>query len=552
MSLQTDQLVSVSRDRVLNRSLLEYANQNRNEGFFNDVNIKVANECFSANRMVLSCFSCVFERMFKVEMKERYEETVEVKEVDEQSMKILIDYIYTGHIDIDSETVMNLLAAADYLQLEDVKQFCFEFLISILSSVTWFAVFTASNLYHNDSFDHHLQQYLSSNLEIVSLSKDFKALSKENLFLFVSYLDRNKVEESSVYQAVITWVKFDETSRKTELADLLQLIKFEKISHHFCGEIISNENLITDNYQCMKLAFQAFSQKLKAVKTAIVSFGGQSTAVRNSFRVFNFHQGQLQTNLYPDFPLPLQDLNALKLNNSIFCVGGQDTITSRKAYKIDILNKNKKWQELSPPNKVIDRSAAASFDESIVVAGGCTTASLSVGSASVECYLKPSNKWIAIASLNQARSQFKLVSNDGHLYAVGGSDNVCNLSSVERLSNLQSKWEFVQSMQTARKNHAAVSYERCVYVFGGENKGVHFKSVEKYDPAVNEWSYVSNMNTERSKLAACVMDRKIYVIGGVGTNGFIKTIECYDPLKDYWNVVGESHTDLQGHSMLAM
>ena len=51
MSLESIKIsVCVSRERADNRSLLEYANQNRNKEFFSDVNIKVANECFSASR----------------------------------------------------------------------------------------------------------------------------------------------------------------------------------------------------------------------------------------------------------------------------------------------------------------------------------------------------------------------------------------------------------------------------------------------------------------------------------------------------------------------
>ena len=174
-------VASASRKRADNRSLLHYANQNRDEGFFNDVNIKVANECFPANRMVLSCFSRVFERMFKVEMKERYQQTVEVKQVDEKSMKIVIDYIYTGRIDINNENVMNLLSAADYLQLEDVKEFCFEFLLSILASDNWYAIFTAVNLYKSCSIKHHFEKFLTENFVEISRSHDFDTLRKNEL-----------------------------------------------------------------------------------------------------------------------------------------------------------------------------------------------------------------------------------------------------------------------------------------------------------------------------------------------------------------------------------
>ena len=76
---------------------------------------------------------------------------MEVKQVNEKSMKILIDYIYTGHIDIDNQKVLNLLAASDYLQLEEVKEFCFKFFVSVLAPNTWFAIHTAATLYRNES-----------------------------------------------------------------------------------------------------------------------------------------------------------------------------------------------------------------------------------------------------------------------------------------------------------------------------------------------------------------------------------------------------------------
>jgi len=64
------------------------------------------------------------------------------------------------------------------------------------------------------------------------------------LILFIDFLDRYKVEESSVCQAVVSWIKFNENSIIKQLPDLIQLIKFEKLYEYFCGDIVSNENFI--------------------------------------------------------------------------------------------------------------------------------------------------------------------------------------------------------------------------------------------------------------------------------------------------------------------
>ena len=556
MFLQTDNPTSVSRKRVDNQSLLEYANQHRHKGFFNDVNIKVAKKCFPANRMVLSCFSPVFERMFKVEMKERYEQTVEVKQVDKKSMKIIIDYMYTGRIDIDNKNVMDLLAAADYLQMDEVKEFCFEFLISILGIDTWYAVFTASKLYQDHHFQRQFYQYLMINLHKVCLTDDFKVMPKSDLMYLVGNLDRNEVKEESLCQALVTWTKFDANDRKKELFEFLRLIKFEKLSEKFCSEVVAGVDLITENDQCLKYVFEAFSRKLNDVgsyvaESTIVSFGGDESG-KKCFEVFGLDKTDLRN--FTDIPIPLRDLRVLKLNDVIFCIGGSSAnLASRKALKIDLKSETQQWHEIAAPNVVVDESDAAIFDEVLVVAGGYESATFADPSSTVEAYWKALNQWNVIAPLQQARKKPVLVSCDGYLYAVGGYDLDGSISSVERIISWGSDWQFVEPMQTPRKNHTAVSCNGYIYVFGGENAHQKLKSVEKYDPAVNEWTYVSDMSIERRELAACVLNGRIYAIGGIDASGnFVKTIESYDPLKDSWSVVRETNHALKGNSMVVI
>ena len=113
--------------------LLKYANENRLLGFFNDVAIKVQNKTFPANRMVLSCYSKFFEKTFQVEMKEKYENSVTIHNISTKSMQAIMDFIYTGKIVINNENVMGLLSGADYLFVDEVKQYCFAFLASVLN-----------------------------------------------------------------------------------------------------------------------------------------------------------------------------------------------------------------------------------------------------------------------------------------------------------------------------------------------------------------------------------------------------------------------------------
>ena len=77
---------SVTRRRVANTNLLEYASKNRNEEFFNDVTIIAGNEMIPANRLVISNHSKCFEGMLRL----THENVIEIEAVDGTTMKALI------------------------------------------------------------------------------------------------------------------------------------------------------------------------------------------------------------------------------------------------------------------------------------------------------------------------------------------------------------------------------------------------------------------------------------------------------------------------------
>jgi kelch-like protein 17 (actinfilin) len=62
-------------------------------------------------------------------MLERNKDVVELHDVDAQSLKQLIDYAYSGEIDITEENVQVLLPASSLLQIQSVREACCKFLL---------------------------------------------------------------------------------------------------------------------------------------------------------------------------------------------------------------------------------------------------------------------------------------------------------------------------------------------------------------------------------------------------------------------------------------
>ena len=317
---------SVTRQRVANTNLLEYANKNRDEGFFSDVTIVAGNERIPANRLVLSCYSTYFEGMFKLQMRERYENIIEIKTIDGRELRALIDFIYTGSINIDEQNVMNLLSGAEYLQLHEVKEFCFEFLRSHITVDNSLGVLKTADLYRNESLKEKMLQYISINLDKVLQTDDFKQLSNEELITRISKLDRSQVKESWIFEAIVTWCNHSKKARERKFPGLFQMVQLQKVPIDYLEEVILEKELVTNAVDCHKIALSAFrtlvkEQTAKPQASKVLCFGGLGR--ENKVTVVYDLNSETSVNC-PDFAEKLQGHCPLLLNDYIYCIGGDN------------------------------------------------------------------------------------------------------------------------------------------------------------------------------------------------------------------------------------
>ena len=110
--------------------LLSKCAQFREQGEFIDVYLKVREEVFSAHRIVLAASSDYFHAMFAHGMKESNQEVIELKDesISAAALKIVLDSIYSGDLQVNDENIFDVLVAADHLQVTSVVQQCCDYL----------------------------------------------------------------------------------------------------------------------------------------------------------------------------------------------------------------------------------------------------------------------------------------------------------------------------------------------------------------------------------------------------------------------------------------
>ena len=108
--------------------VLRNLNAQRLKNQFTDVCL-VAGDCvIRAHKLVLAAGSAYFNAMFTSGLVEEQQDSVEIHSVSAKILSILVDFIYTGNVDITQDNVQELFAAADMLELEEVVSGCIAYL----------------------------------------------------------------------------------------------------------------------------------------------------------------------------------------------------------------------------------------------------------------------------------------------------------------------------------------------------------------------------------------------------------------------------------------
>jgi len=110
--------------------------QRRNEQFC-DVILEVGSgddqARLEAHRIVLCAASPFFNNALNSDMKEKKEGVIRLEETSKAVMEEVLEYLYTGHVDINDRNVFNLFKIADYLIVPSLKEQSSDFILRTLS-----------------------------------------------------------------------------------------------------------------------------------------------------------------------------------------------------------------------------------------------------------------------------------------------------------------------------------------------------------------------------------------------------------------------------------
>ncbi|CAH8515262.1 unnamed protein product [Heterobilharzia americana] len=218
-----------------------------------------------AHRVILAAASDYFAAMFGNELKEASEQEIWIHDVEPHSLKTLINYIYTGNLDLREETIGDLLAAACFLQITEASQACERFLTKRLDATNCLSMSRLSEQYGCELLRKRSTKFVLEHFSDVAQQSDFLNLSFKELVALVSS-DRLRVSnEATVFAACLRWTRNarsqdyrpENEGNESLLASLLKYVRLTQLPPRLLIDALEKETLFQEDLLAIRLVISA-------------------------------------------------------------------------------------------------------------------------------------------------------------------------------------------------------------------------------------------------------------------------------------------------------
>ena len=152
-------------------------NSQRRNGHFCDVILEVGSgddqDRLKADRIALCVASPFFYNALNSEMKEKKEGLIRLKDTSKALMEDVLEYMYTGHVDINEQNAYELMAVADYFILPSLKLLSTKFIEQTLSISNCITAYYSSVKYQCGELQERARSFIFANLIDKSILLDF-------------------------------------------------------------------------------------------------------------------------------------------------------------------------------------------------------------------------------------------------------------------------------------------------------------------------------------------------------------------------------------------
>lgn len=151
------------------------------EGKFSDFTIKTQKKEFPVHKAILHSQSAVFSAMFEQDMKENQSGIVEIKDLEDDTISMMLLFVYTGTVEnLDWEKASKLYFAADKYEVLSLEIQCSDYLKGNLSTSNVCECLILADMHNDKDLKSVVQDFAIKHSPDIIPSGQWKEFIKEN------------------------------------------------------------------------------------------------------------------------------------------------------------------------------------------------------------------------------------------------------------------------------------------------------------------------------------------------------------------------------------
>ena len=475
--------------------------QRKNEQFC-DVVLEVCNgedqARFNAHRIVLSAASPFFYSALNNDMKESKEGLIRLQDTSKVAIEELLDYLYTGHVDVSQHNAFDLLKIADFLVIPSLKEVLSKFIIQTLSSSNCLMAYYSAVNYRCFELQENAREFIYANFTRVVEHEDFLNLTISEVEEWISSDEIRVRGEEDVFQAIVKWAEQNGDGEREKFFELFRHVRLIYLSRNYVFNEIFPHPLVTNDKACTAFV-------LDTVKD--VSSGSEECFFAQAPR------------------------NCLKTTeNGLIASGEKKTLC--------YVPSENKWYQMAGKTKSKNMCcASALYHGKLYISNGPGV------DYAIKRFDPAVNSWAPLTSYSGQMSHFyaAVVYFQGSLYVIGGEKRGEEANCVHKYNADTNLWQEVAPMNVSRSLLCAVADKDTMYAIGGKvDNQLMLDVVERFDSKMNSWCRVASMLEKKVLPCVAILNARVFLFGGFTSIiplHVCSRIEMYDPTSNMWTAI---------------
>ncbi|XP_053645312.1 influenza virus NS1A-binding protein homolog isoform X2 [Cherax quadricarinatus] len=554
-------LVMEDSPEVLHQRLGQL-NQLRKSRHFCDVILQVGSSEIHAHRSVLACASPYFFELFTSDddRKTAHEGRLMYKlssGFERDSVERLVNYVYTGCMEVPDQLVKTVFIAARKLKMETVSRACGEHLVAHLTPESCLSVRAINGIASNAALVNRVDEYIQQVSDLVQVTRDALGIPKIQVSVIHRTHDEAAITGRALCNLVLEWVKKQMVEEDLHL-DLMKEKKHMLYlnidnSLHDCSDIQSgdlNDSDMVQDYKKMSRKLSQTNIKMRRksttpqpVKPRLMLYSRSISDKDDSEQDSDWKliaYAQVSESSWVAVVTLKGSVTVMSVQQKMGSSSPTHTPISSRPASVEKVDYYTVIPHMSSPKCA---TGTGNLNGHLLVCGGYDRGECL---RTVEDYNPEMNAWTIQPPMHQGRGRFDLTVLNGKAYAIGGCDGSKELSTVEVLEENAKKWSSVAPLPLARSNTGVCSLDGKVFCIGGWNGQYGIKQCDMYTPETDIWQTIASLHIGRYQAGVAAYKGMVYAIGGCDSWNCLNSVEVYDSRLDTWRFAAPMTTPRRG------